>query len=141
MDETVALKRAPDDPNVWTDNSVEIFVNPTGDRKTLYQLILNSMGSSSYRAYFRGKDGRRTSDPKWRPAGAEAKATRTPSGWRAAFAIPLAELPGMKSAVPMNFGRNRGLKDGTTCILWGDYPNNYSDAANFGTVVFEDEGK
>lgn len=141
MDEVVASVRAPDDPNVWTDNCVEVFVNPTGDRKTVYQFILNSAGSSSCLAHSRGKDGRRVCDRKWRPSGIETKATRTPMGWRAEFAIPLAELPGMKSAMPMHFSRDRVLNSGATCALWGDYAASNSDFYGFGTVVFTEEGK
>lgn len=141
MDEVVASVRAPDDPNVWTDNCVEVFVNPTGDRKTVYQFVLNSAGSLSCLAHSRGKDGRRVCDRKWRPSGIETKATRTPMGWRAEFAIPLAELPGMKSAMPMHFSRDRVLNSGATCALWGDYAASNSDFYGFGTVVFTEEGK
>ena len=141
MDETVASVRAPDDPNVWMDNCVEVFVNPTGDRKTVYQFILNSVGSVGYIAHSRDEDGRHRSNRAWRPAGVQTSATRTPMGWRAEFAIPLTELPGMKSAVPMHFSRDRILGNGTTCALWGDYAASNTDYYGFGTVVFADEKK
>ena len=47
MSEIVAQKRKADDPEIWKDNSVEIFLNPSGDRKTYYQLMVNSEGSLS----------------------------------------------------------------------------------------------
>ena len=42
-----ALKRPYDEFNIWQDNTIEIFLNPSGDRKTGYQLLFNSAGSLS----------------------------------------------------------------------------------------------
>ena len=134
MDDTGALPRRKGDPLVWTDNSVELFINPSGDRTNYYQLLLTSAGSTAFIAHLR-INGERVLDRDWDP-GAETRATRTPTGWRAEFAIPLAALPGLKDAVPMNFCRDRALSTGTTNILWGDYPDTFWDVGHYGTVEF-----
>ena len=44
MKNIVAVNRKFDDTNIWQDNSVEIFLNPSGDRKHYYQILVNSLG-------------------------------------------------------------------------------------------------
>ena len=134
MDETVAAVRAPGDANFWTDNGVELYVNPSGDRKRVFQFSLNAAGTTRVQVHPRKNATARA------PA-FEARAERTAGGWRGEFAIPLADLPGLRDAAPMNFRRCRGLKSGATDILWGDYPETGWDFKNFGTVVLDKEEK
>ncbi|MBR4674754.1 MAG: DUF4838 domain-containing protein [Victivallales bacterium] len=43
-DRMTAIERKPDEFNLWEDNTIEVFFNPSGDRETGYQLMFNSAG-------------------------------------------------------------------------------------------------
>ena len=121
------------DPEVWRDNNVEIMLNPNGDRKTVYHMILTSKGVLSVERYVSGSG----LPPDWsKDFGVTVATSLTASGWKGRFTIPLASLGEMKDAFPVNFCRSRVLTDGTTeHIVWSSYVHNFHDIERFGTLV------
>jgi len=135
--ETVAVQRKYNDPDCWRDNSVEIFVNPSGDRRHYYQLIINSKGCLTDYAWDRpGKNN--VQDPSWH---SDAKAAVIPvkGGFQVKVSIPRASLPGLKeTGFPVNFGRSRILvKQGSeqAYYCWSRYANGFHDLENYGMLT------
>ena len=133
MDITSCAFPKKGDPEVWRDNNVEIMLNPNGDRKTVFHMILTSKGVLSVERYVSGSG----LPPDWsKDFGVTVKASLTASGWKGRFTIPLASLGEMKDAFPVNFCRSRVLTDGTTeHIVWSSYVHNFHDIERFGTLV------
>lgn len=138
MKDILAIKRKFDDIEVWRDNGVEMFLNPTCDRKKFYQLIINSEGSIADQAAV--SLGRRGSyDSKWN-SNAKVKITKNAKEWIAEVTIPLSSLPGLKDRMIANFCRNRSLdgkQDYTRYFCYGPFVKGYHNVENFGTVSFE----
>lgn len=135
----VAVKRKTDDRNIWQDNSVEIFLNPSGDRKTYYQLMVNSEGSLSDQKCVR--DGAKSAeDISWN-SDASVKVEKQAAAWIAEIAIPLDNLPGLKTEFPANFARNRILKRNAagyeTLYQWSPFARGFHDLENYGTLSAE----
>ncbi len=134
--DTVAAKRAYDDKETWRDNSVEVFLNPSGDKKNYYQLIVNSKGSLTDFKWFRA-GASSTLDASWRSDAAVA-VTPVKGGFKVTLSIPLARFPGLKkSGFPVNFGRSRVLKSQGNCQIhykWSRYAKGFHDLENYGTV-------
>ena len=137
MANVIAPKRPFDDPNIWKDSSVELFLDPSGDRKVYYQLIASKAGSlTDIRHRKFGKSG--VADPKWN-SNATVKVTDNPKGYTIQVSIPLKSLPGLKrGGFPVNFARNRVLtKQGTRQVLyaWSPYIKGFHDLENFGKLI------
>lgn len=71
------------DSNVWSDESVEVFLNPAGDRRETFQFVVNAAGVQ-YDA--RGVAG--AWDADW-----QAATGREPEAWTVELRIPYASLP------------------------------------------------
>jgi hypothetical protein len=64
MNKIVAGKRKKDDGFIWKDNSVEIFLNPSGDKKHYYHFTINSEGAITDAASQK-KGAAKIEDVKW----------------------------------------------------------------------------
>ncbi len=97
----------PDNPNLFKENCVEIFLNPNGDRKEYYQIVINSRGSLADQKMKRV--GRSiVSDWKWNSeAKVEIKILK--DRWTVRASIPLSKFPDMRDVFPANFGRERAV--------------------------------
>ncbi len=104
MNDLLALDRKRDDPNIWQDASVEVFVSFTGDRSRYGHIIVNSAGSISDELMENGEH-----NWKW-DSGAEVVVKKSSDRFFVEMAIPL-PAPGKKNLVA-NFTRSRILKDG-----------------------------
>ena len=136
MDQTVAAVRKFDDPEIWKDNSVELFLNPSNDCKTYYQILVNSQGSVSDQSLVKiGINSQ--GDWAWN-ANAETKVTPSETGYRVEIAVPYQSLPGLKrEEFRANFARNRILKDLRqieTLYSWSPFIRGFHDLENFGTL-------
>ncbi|MBO5791043.1 MAG: DUF4838 domain-containing protein [Lentisphaeria bacterium] len=137
MQQLISPKRRPDDPDLWRDSSVELFLDPAGDGKVYYQLLANCSGSLTdqrYRVF--GKKG--VPDIKWN-SNAKVTVVKQAKGFTVKIAIPLTSLPGLKrSGFPINFCRNRVLaKQGTrhALYIWSPYAKGFHDLENFGKLI------
>ena len=136
-----ATKRAANDPNVWQDSSVELFIDPTGEAKTYYQFILNAEKSLTInKTVMEGSIGKHVGTIK---AGVYTNVTRTKNGYRAAMSIPVKQLEGFDaSKAKFNFCRNRILKVRKafqTLYTWSPFVKRFNDLENFGKIIAADK--
>ena len=127
--------RRPDDPEIWHDNGVELFVNPSGDRMTYYHLMLTSANVLTD-----GKNVYQSGEPTdwgWN-SGAKTSVTRTAKGWDAALTIPLKAFPSFADVVPMNFCRSRAHADGSMAAMSSRESKGYHDVEDYGPVDFRE---
>ena len=137
MKNIVAVNRKFDDTNIWQDNSVEIFLNPSGDRKHYYQILVNSLGKVA--DCMNTKHGRNfTHNWKWN-SDAKVRISPVKGGFETEVRIPLANLGKInKKRFPVNFNRNRIVKDKKDIEVLYTWSNQlqhgFHDLQNFGTM-------
>ncbi len=135
--EVIAHERKFDDPDVWQDNGVEIFLNPDGNGNQTIQLLLNSAGASGDLKLTRS--GRNTiPDWKW-SSGATFSSKMEEGRWIAEVSIPRSALPELNPKRFMaNFTRRRVLKSGNNEIemryTWSPFISGYHDMKKFGII-------
>ena len=138
IDRAIATMRENDDKKAYADSSVEIFLNPSGDRKNYCQLIVNMLGCLSDQKINKADSD---SKPDWSwNSEAIVKTSKGIDGWTAEIAIPLKKLEGMNSkGFPANFNRNRILSNGSSSYTWSPYlKNGFHEIDNFGILFFGD---
>ena len=119
--------------NVFDFATFEVFLNPNGDKDTLYQYSINPCGDSAgYRYPSRKKWGETV-----KKSVAEGK-----NFWCAEIAIPLTLLPDLNvKGFPGNFCYNRRLKgtDQLELYSWSPYLQKaFREVDHFGRICFED---
>jgi len=122
LTKSVAKRDGP----VWTDDDVEVFLNPQRDRNDYYQFVLNALGTKydSYRT-----------DAAWN-ANWRAAARDADDAWSAEIAIPIAELPvdlTVGRTWCANFGRSdkiAGQASAWSCPFGG-----FHSPGRFGTLA------
>ncbi|MGN0870190.1 MAG: DUF4838 domain-containing protein [Victivallales bacterium] len=136
----VALKRKLDDPDTWKDNSVEIFLDPSGKRKGFYQIIINSRGALTDQ-YCTALGSSTQCDSTWN-SGAKIEVETYSKGWKAVIRIPLRSFrePLNPKGFLANFTRNRVLNNEQQYYTWSPFlSRNFHESKNFGTLVPEPE--
>jgi hypothetical protein len=132
--------RPKDHPDTWRDSAVEVFLNPSGDRKTYYQLITNPAGSQVDTAWVT-LEGQRKADGSWN-SGAEMAVKVNSNSWVVEMSLPFKAIgfeakPG--AAIVANFCRSRHLKtDDKASQLLAASPiliRGFGDLEQFGTLV------
>ena len=137
FDKVNATKRQFNDPNVWQDNSVELFINPNGDNKNFCQIILNTQNSKTINlSKLEGNIAKHVGTIK---AGIYTSVNRTPKGFRAAMSIPLKQLKDFDvNKAKFNFTRSRILnikKDYVSLYIWSPFAKRFNDVENFGRII------
>ena len=135
MDLVSTAYNKPGDHECWRDNNVEIFLNPSGDGKTMFHYILTSAGNFAGHGYVEGSG----QEHDWVGVlkGVRTKAWTTASGWKGEIKIPLSLLGVCKDEFKVNFCRNRVLKNGESEVIsWSPYVMRFWDVERFGTIVF-----
>ena len=97
------------DGQIFFDSSVEILLNPSGDRKNYFQFIINSNGAIA--DYKITKPKKLPTDIKWNSS-ATAKAEKRADGWSVTITVPKKDLGKMAENMPVNFARHRALHRG-----------------------------
>ena len=143
FNDLVAVKRDAADGEIWRDAGIELFLNPTGDRKNYYQLIINMKGCV-YNLKRVSLGNKATADKSWK-SGAKVTFTKTAKGFKAVVAVPKKNIgPYNKKGFPVNFARNRVLSKGSGhCVhyMWSPFLRNYHDLENYGFMSLEEEKK
>jgi hypothetical protein len=130
--------RQPDDPNVWQDNSVELFLDTQAKRQEYYQCMINHNGVVADLHITPGLH-----DYAWN-SGLEVKTAIVPQqSWRAEIRIPRSSMaPVQGKRILANFTRLRSVKvpDGGGSIKvpyynWCLLPTNLVEG--FGGLHFE----
>ncbi len=127
-------QRKADDPNLWQDSCVELFLNPSGDRKTYYQIEVNANGNLTDLKHENG-----VSDYQWN-SGAKA-VCRIVRGkrWTAEITVPRKSLGVIApTGFPVNFFRWRALNgiQVTPGYHWTPGANRNSDIERWGSISF-----
>ena len=130
-----AGRRKFDEPELWKDSDVEIFLSPDGNRKRYYQFMLNAHGDL---ADLRVVDS--VTDFSWN-SGAEVKTAAIPGKkWTAEIRLPRKSMePVSGDSVLANFTRHRvldGKKTGTPYYSWSPFARSFGDITRFGKLVF-----
>ncbi len=132
-------RRRADDPGIWRDSCVELFLNPSGDRKTFYQIEVNACGSMTDL-----KRGNGISDYQWN-SGAKAVCKIIPGKkWTAEITVPRASIGTVSAAgFPVNFFRWRSLNGvkATQGYHWTPGVEKNSDIERWGRMLFTPEEK
>ena len=133
-DNIIAVKRKPDDPDIWRDNDIEIFLNPSCDRKTYYQILINSLGCVTDLHRLIG-----VSERDWN-SGVVVK-TNVIHGkmWIAELKIPRASMETSKEdTIVANFNRARVIEGKKTQFFsWSHYIKAFNDCENYGRVFLK----
>ena len=132
--EMTAIKRKPDEFDIWKDNTVELFLNPSGDRKTGYQLIFNTAGSLSDNTF-----KLEVMNWKWN-SGAEHKIAVTPGKkWTIEVRIPRKNMDECASdKLIFNVLRSRVVAENRFPFdTWSPKIKNSQNVENYGILEFK----
>ncbi|HWL51392.1 MAG TPA: DUF4838 domain-containing protein [Chthoniobacteraceae bacterium] len=128
----------PRDANaIHNESSVEVLINPSGDRKHYRQWSVNAAGSVSDLSG-RKEGASRTLDPAWQ-SGVKYAVRRNASSWTVEMAIPFRDLePHLPGGFPINFVRNRVVKGEPIIRLsWSPFlQRSFHEPENFGRLRF-----
>jgi len=133
--------RPKDHPDTWRDSAGEIFLNPSGDRKTYYQFIVNPAGSWVDTAY-QTLEGQIKADDSW-DSGAAVAVRTNPDSWVIEMAVPLKSIgfePKPGAGIVANFGRSRRLKSdaqASQLSTWSPllYRGFHGELDKFGSII------
>ena len=137
MDDLAFADRVHDDFGIWQDSGIEIFLNPSADRKTFYQIIVNLAGVVSDQRGVRHGMKNSTVDKSWE-SGAKAQIEKRADGWKATVRIPVASFEdGVKDTFPAEFVRNRVTRSGKGHCLynWSPFVFGFNSVTEYGTIT------
>ena len=123
MGQITATITEPGGP-VWQDDCVEIFIDANRDRKSFYQIVVNSLGVSAT-ACDPGGD--------WQPS-VTAAAVRGDATWSAEVRIPLADINLAGSTFGLNFCRERRPTEVMELSCWSPTGGRFGQPDKFGTA-------
>ncbi|MHC4872907.1 MAG: DUF4838 domain-containing protein [Planctomycetota bacterium] len=138
MEETSSEKLPHDSFAIFKESGVEIFLNPSGDRKKYYQIIFTPEGSFTDLAAEKIGSSQKL-DKTW-DSGAEYAFRKHKSGWTAELSLSLKDLAPYKSdGFPVNFTRGRMIKGQKKLhYSWSPYlKEGFHELENFGTINFK----
>ena len=136
-DALVAPVRKADDSDIWRDNCVELFLNPSGDRRTFYHFMMNSSGSLTDSKGVKVGTGFPLADYKWN-SGAKASAKVGKDCWTISVEIPKSAFGEMRDRFPMEALRSRNVdKEPITYYNWSPYSILIDDVQSHGTVILK----
>ena len=138
MDKLAAKYTGRDNPDTWRDSDVEIFINPSGDRKKYYHFVVNANGALTD---YRREVNIKKADIGWNSS-ATVKTEKGAAGWKAEVRIPLKDLGPLAKEIPVNFARCRVLTGGPkeTSYQWnpqlGARPAKFHEVEQWGVLSF-----
>jgi hypothetical protein len=137
-------QRKQDDPDIWKDSSVEIFLNPSGDHKTYYQFVVSPAGILADYAV-KTIEGQKSFDITW-SSGAEVAVKINDSSWVVEMAIPFKAMDveaGEGVSLVSNFCRSRHQKSDDKAdqlMAWSPLlTSGFHDLERFGRVTLGGE--
>ena len=135
MEKRHARRRADDATCIWSEDNVEIMLNPTGDRDVYYHFIVNSAGTMTdikHVVHLR----RGGNEVAWN-AGATVAVAALADSWKIELSIPLAALEGLREdRFPAEIVRQRRLKGRADEVFrWSPYSRSNLDIVNYGAFV------
>lgn len=130
--ESLAANATERDGRLWEDDSVELFLDTNLDRRTYYQIIVNSQGV----IFDQDTGAPGLAGPKW-DGPVQAAAKVVPDRWTAEVRLEftglrLAEAGGQRWG--LNFART-SLRGGRSCYSWARVNKGFGEPANFGSLL------
>ena len=144
MKDLKAVYTQRDHEKLYEDSCVEVMLNPSGDRKTYYQFVVNANGIVTDYRWVAGS----RSDRSWNSS-ATATAERKADSWSATLTVPIKDLGKIQApSFPANFGRERHLtgkkKKRASGYHWSplsDIRGGFHAIENWGTLRWQGEEK
>ncbi len=139
MADLISVQTERDASETYADSCVELLLNPSGDRKNYYHLIVNASGIlTDYRCCLNEKN-----DIGW-DSGATVQSSQSANGWTASVSLPIARLGELhEKAVPVNFARHRALSGqppGEIYYQWSPLPGgSFHAIETWGVLDFTDK--
>jgi len=132
MSKITAVKSVRDS-DVWTDDCVDIFLDPDLSRRYFYQLIVNTLGTQQ------DINVTETSDIKWNIKW-QSKTFKNSDYWSVEIAIPFRQLGLKTPAVGDRWGVNFNRESPRTPEYSGWVPTvqGFQTPTKFGDIVFTD---
>lgn len=119
------------DGAVFYDDSMELFLDPTGKRTVYYQLSANTLGAQF---------DQKLMSPAWNGQWQSA-ATKQADSWTMEITVPFSALgvnsPKLGDTWTANFARNRWTTGSAEYIAWSVPYGSYNRMFRFGSLVFE----
>ena len=133
MKDLVAKAARHWDAAMWSDDDVEIFLDPVGDRQEFYQFAVNTDGTQTDLYLIeRGHTGKDPWSSEWKAA-----VFKGPDFWSLEVAIPFADLynrPARMWRENWVFSISRTRKPAPSYFSQYSPGNGYHDVENFGTL-------
>lgn len=128
LDGVIAKRTKPDDDQ-WSDNSIELFIDPQRTRLQYYYLVANSLGSKFDALGSPGPSIDKNWNGKW-----NAKVSKGDKCWWLEIKLPMKTFKVKDFENPWHMGicRSRRNKDGGENSSWTD--GSYHNPASFRTV-------
>jgi hypothetical protein len=121
------------DGQVWTDDAIEVFIDPTGQHQSEYQFVVNAAGTQA---------DLKDEGPSWNGPWQAATAVQ-PDSWTALLAIPWSTLGLATPADRTVLGLNVGWDRQTPAALpasWVPLSGSFHQPARFGHLVLRRQG-
>ncbi|MBI4025746.1 MAG: DUF4838 domain-containing protein [Verrucomicrobia bacterium] len=139
LDKLVHLVKQPDG-DVWTDDVVEVFLDPTRLRKKYYHLLINPDGVMADFAHT-GE----TTDRAW-SSNCKVAAAQSKDRWSIKLSVPYGSMGLKGPPLPgdvwsVNFARSRHAADPEVNLAWSPTFGGFLKPQRFGELVFEVSGK
>ena len=133
MADLVAKAARKHDAAMWSDDDIELFLDPVGDRAEYYQLTINSEGTTVDLYYIESGNTQKAGwSSEWRAA-----AHRGADFWSVEVAVPFAVFhnrPSKAWAEKWGFSMSRTRKPKPAYYSQFSPAGGYHDVANFGTL-------
>ena len=134
---------ATHDAALWTEEAVEVFIDPVGDLESYFEIEINPLGTVCDLILRRTTSGWRK-DFAWHAGGLASQVRRTPAGWAAELAIPFDAVsntpppPGTRWRVNfLRIARPGGAGTAADLSAWSPTGlRTFHRPAHFGTVEF-----
>lgn len=136
MDRIVRDAKKRDAP-VWKDDSVEVFLSLSGDKKTFFHFVVNSLNTQ-----LDAKEGPSGSDIGWNAIGWRSATSSGKDGWTVEMAIPFGgmDVATPKDGMSCGFNLAREAPSSSEVGSWSPSYHNLIDPSMFGALVFDGRG-
>ena len=136
MSSIIADAKTPDAPKLYADSCVDLFLNPSGDRRNYFHFAANANGVLYDAKCTLTPSGIQT-DVNWN-SGAQVQVTRSEKAWIAEFRVPKKMLGKIgEDGFPVNFARHRALANKKSEIYyqWSPAPGrSFHAVEDFGVM-------
>ena len=131
------VSASPEDApaDIWNRNNVELFLDPAGNRKEYFQIVVSSAGVLLTQKGTPVGAVKRLAPVKIEGLGFHVKKGK--DFWTCDLSIPVASLPGFRDRLVCNFNRSQIGKNGRKLYSWSPFTGRNNHAVlKYGTIGF-----